>query len=378
MKKKKKKRIGLLPFLIFAVGVGILLYPTASNYYNVLHQSNAIVEYAQNLAAMDNESTQRLWQDAIEFNRDLYRAQLGEELPEDALKNYDEVLRVADNGMMGYIDIAKIKAHLPIYHGTSDSVLQKGIGHLEWSSFPVGGENTHTVLTGHTGLPSARLFTDLEKMEVGDSFVLQIVGETLSYEVDEIKVVLPYEVESLEIFEGRDLCTLVTCTPYGVNSHRLLVRAHRVENASENQAYSFETIEKEAAENARAPMIHMLCLSAAGALVMLLILFSGIGKKKDNTGTIRTRACRFWYRFRPGTWRRAAGNTSFAPLRSWLGFYERSCHMRAQLQPAFRAPEGSGDRQRRPSGRYGGQSVSIPRCTDRDDHADRRREDDRF
>ena len=279
MKKKQKKRIGLLPFLIFALGIGILLYPTASNYYNVIHQSNAIVEYAQNLAAMDNESTRRLWEDAVAYNRDLYRSQIGEELPQDALKNYDEILHVADNGMMGYVDIAKIKVHLPIYHGTSESVLQKGVGHLEWSSFPVGGENTHTVLTGHTGLPSARLFTDLEKMEVGDTFILQIVGEALTYEVEEIRVVMPYEIESLAIFGGQDLCTLVTCTPYGVNTQRLLVRAHRVENTPDDQAYAVQTIEKAATENARAPMIRMLWLSAAFAALMLLILFSGIGKK---------------------------------------------------------------------------------------------------
>ena len=234
--KKKKKRIGPLPFLIFLAGIGILLYPTASNYYNVVHQSNAIVEYAENLAAMDNETTRKLWDDAAAYNRDLYLAQLGEALPEDALQNYDEILHVADNGMMGYIDIDKIKVHLPIYHGTSEAVLQKGIGHLEWSSFPVGGESTHTVLTGHTGLPSARLFTDLEKMEIGDTFVLQIVGETMTYEIEELLTVMPYEIDSLAISGGQDLCTLVTCTPYGVNSHRLLVRAHRVPNQESSAA----------------------------------------------------------------------------------------------------------------------------------------------
>lgn len=276
--KKKKKRIGVLPFLIFAVGIGILLYPTASNYYNVVHQSNAIVEYAENLAAMDNEAAQRLWAEAVAHNRDLYRAQRGEELPEGALKNYDEILRISDNGMMGYIDIPKIKVHLPVYHGTSENVLQKGIGHLEWSSFPVGGENTHTVLTGHTGLPSARLFTDLEKMEIGDIFTLQIIGETMTYEVEEIQVVLPYEIESVAIIEGRDLCTLVTCTPYGVNSHRLIVRAHRIENIADTSPLLTNMIGA-AQENALTPLLRMI-LIAIGCEILLIVVMLWRSKKK--------------------------------------------------------------------------------------------------
>ena len=278
-RKKKRKRIGPIPFIFFFFGIGILLYPTVSNYYNVVHQSNAIVEYAENLAAMDNEAMQQIWEDARAYNRDLYQAQLGEELPKDALKNYDEILHVADNGMMGYIDIPKISVHLPIYHGTSDAVLQKGIGHLEWSSFPVGGLNVHTVLTGHTGLPSARLFTDLERMEEGDLFVIQIVGETMTYEVEEILVVLPYEIESLAIFKGRDLCTLVTCTPYGVNSHRLLVRGHRIDEVDVLEKVEAVSIENAAEANARIPMLRMIMIVAACTVLMLVILFWGVGKK---------------------------------------------------------------------------------------------------
>ena len=275
--KKKKKRIGFLPFLLFIVGIGILLYPTASNYYNVVHQSNAIVEYAENLAALDNEITRHLWAEAVIHNQDLYAAQMGLEIPEDSLKNYDEVLHVADNGMMGYIDIEKINVHLPIYHGTSEPVLQKGIGHLEWSSFPIGGENTHTVLTGHTGLPSARLFTDLEKLEAGDCFVLQIVGEIMTYEIEDVYVVLPYEIDTLSIYPGEDLCTLVTCTPYGVNSHRLLVRAHRTENQESEESVSM--VEK-AEANALTPLMMMVMISIGAAIIMLVILFWGAGKKR--------------------------------------------------------------------------------------------------
>ena len=258
--------------------MGVLLYPTVSNYYNVVHQSNAIVEYAENLAALDNEAMQELWKEAEAYNRDLYRAQCGEELPEDALHNYREILQVADNGMMGYIDIEKINVHLPIYHGTAETVLQKGVGHLEWSSFPVGGENAHAVLTGHSGLPSARLFTDLEKLRPGDCFVLQILGNAMRYEIEDVSTVLPYETESLAIAEGEDLCTLVTCTPYGVNSHRLLLRAHRVENEDSEAGGALKNIEKNAKLSARTPMIGMILLIASGVILLMLMLF-GLGKK---------------------------------------------------------------------------------------------------
>ncbi|MCR5664346.1 MAG: class C sortase [Oscillospiraceae bacterium] len=277
-KPKKKKRIGIFPFIIFLLGAGILLYPTVSNYYNVVHQSNAIVEYAENLAAMDNEFIQEMWARAIEHNEQLYAAQLGEELPEDALQHYDEILRVTENGMMGYIDVPKVKIHLPIYHGTSEPVLQKGVGHLEWSSFPVGGENTHTVLTGHTGLPSARLFTDLDQVEVGDLLLIQILGEKMTYEVDSIETVLPYEIDSLSIFEGKDLCTLVTCTPYGVNSHRLLVHAHRIEN--EEEEVEIIEVTKEVEVNARDPMIQMVRIAAAAFAVLVIAALWGVGRRK--------------------------------------------------------------------------------------------------
>lgn len=282
-RKKKKKKLTLWPLLIFGFGIGIILYPTVSNYYMVLHQSGAIMEFTENLSALDNEEGQQIWADAVEYNRLLYLSQEGEDLPEDALQNYDDVLHVAENGMMGYINIPKIKVHLPIYHGTSDPVLQKGIGHWEISSFPVGGENTHSILTGHTGLPSARLFTDLDQMEVGDVFTMQIIGETLTYQVEEILIVLPYEIESLAIFEGQDLCTLVTCTPYGVNSHRLLVRGHRIENAQEEETEI--TPEQEAEQNARMPMLKVIAIAAGCVLLLLLILLWGTGKKRKKKKT---------------------------------------------------------------------------------------------
>ena len=277
---KSRRRFNPLPFLIFIVGIGILLYPTASNYYNVKHQSSAIMEYTENIAAIDNEETNRLWQEAVEYNENLYMAQGGDELPEDVLKNYDDILHVADNGMLGYIDIPKISAHLPIYHGTTEGVLQKGIGHLEWSSFPTGGQNVHTVLTGHTGMPSSRLFTDLEKLSVGDRFVLQIVGEKMIYEVESKNVVLPYEIESLAIQDGEDLCTLITCTPYGVNSHRLLVRAHRVGNEEVTKT-DVKSMEDIAETSARMQMLKVAAIAAGCIIILFLILlFTSKTRKK--------------------------------------------------------------------------------------------------
>lgn len=258
-----------MSILVFIIGTGILLYPPVSKFYNDTHQSNMIMKYAENLDAMDNAAVQQMWDDAVAYNRNLFRAQLGDDLPDDTLTNYEEILHVADNGMMGYIDIPKISVHLPICHGTSDAVLQNSVGHLEWSSFPVGGENTHTVLTGHNGLRSARLFTDLEKMEIGDTFVLRIVGQLMTYEVDQILTVLPNEIDSLKIVSGEDLCTLTTCTPFGVNSHRLLVRGHRIENAVED---SIPLVDEAVEERAHVPLVRTLLFVLGSLLVLLIVL----------------------------------------------------------------------------------------------------------
>ena len=143
------------------------------------------------------------------------------------------MLDISDNGIMGYIEIPSIKCSLPIYHGVDEAVLQIAVGHIEWTSLPVGGESTHCVLSGHRGLPSAKLFTNLDQLVVGDIFIMRVLDETLTYEVDQIRIVEPQDVEALKIVPGEDLCTLVTCTPYGVNTHRLLVRGHRVENQTD-------------------------------------------------------------------------------------------------------------------------------------------------
>lgn len=272
----KKKIRSLWPLLIFVLGLGIILYPTVSNYYMFLHQSGAIAEYANNISALDNDEVAALWAEAIEYNRLLYLAQLGEEIPEGSLNRYEEILHVTDDGMLGYISIPSVKLYLPIYHGTSERVLQKGVGHWQLSSFPVGGANVHSVLTGHNGLPSTRIFTDLEKVVVGDIFVLQILGETMTYEVYDIETVLPSEIASLVVSEGQDLCTLVTCTPYGVNSHRLLVHGRRTENAPKEEVSIAQAAEK----NAFTPMLRMIVIAVLCVLVLLILLFVRPDKKK--------------------------------------------------------------------------------------------------
>lgn len=229
----KKKLTTLLLVLILLLGVAVLLYPTVSDYYNSFHQSRAIASYAEQVAEMDTEEYERLWAQAVEYNQSL----LGRDNPfymsEAEREVYNNVLNYSGNGIMGYISIPKIKCELPIYHSTDESVLQVAVGHLEGSSLPVGGESTHCVMSGHRGLPSAKLFTNLDQVVEGDLFFIQVLNETLTYEVDQVRIVLPDELDDLYIQRGRDLCTLVTCTPYGINSHRMLVRGHRVANIAQ-------------------------------------------------------------------------------------------------------------------------------------------------
>ena len=233
MKKKKGGFTNFLLVMILVMGLSLVLYPPISSYWNSKLQSRVIANYTDSVASMDEEEYNKIWYDAIMHNKSLLTRSTDYGLSDEQKEQYDQLLNVAGNGIMGYIEIPSIHSFLAVYHGTSDSVLQIAVGHLDWSSLPTGGENTHCVLSGHRGLPSARLFTDLDQLREGDVFMLHILDETLTYEVDQILIVLPNEVNDLVIEEGKDLCTLVTCTPYGVNSHRLLVRGHRIENAAE-------------------------------------------------------------------------------------------------------------------------------------------------
>lgn len=233
--KKKHSFTTIILVLVLLIGLSLLLYPSFSNWWNSFHQSHAIAAYQEQIASMDEDQYQEIWEAASAYNQSLLKNPNSFVLTEEQQERYEKLLNVGDNGIMGYIEIPSIDVTLPIYHGTAESVLQMAVGHLEWTSLPVGGESSHCVLSGHRGLPSAKLFTDLDQLEKGDIFILRVLDEELTYEVDQIRIVLPKEVEELMIQEGEDLCTLVTCTPYGINSHRILVRGHRIDNLEEEQ-----------------------------------------------------------------------------------------------------------------------------------------------
>ena len=226
-----RRRLGnILLTLAFVVGVALIAYPSFSDWWNNFHQTRAIAGYTAQVANMDKEEFDRMWAEAEAFNEYLSKKQGRFSLTEEEKKTYNSILDVTGTGIMGYIDIPGIKISLPVYHGTDEAILQIAIGHIEGTSFPIGGEGTHSAVSGHRGLPSAKLFTDIDKLQAGDKFLLQILDRTLTYEVDQIRIVLPQELQDLEIDPYQDYCTLITCTPYGVNTHRLLVRGHRVDN----------------------------------------------------------------------------------------------------------------------------------------------------
>ena len=228
-KKKSSKAPTIFLILFVVAGLSLLLYPSVSNYWNSLHSSRAITGYMEAVNNLDEEKQQEMLDEAHAYNKKLFDDGYTLTLPEPRKASYFKLLDVTGLGLMGYIEIQKLGVMLPIYHGTSEEVLQSSVGHIEGSFLPVGGENTHTVLSGHRGLPSAKLFTDLDKMQIGDTFSLKVLKDELTYEVDQILTVLPHELDALNVVPGEDLCTLITCTPYGINTHRLLVRGHRIE-----------------------------------------------------------------------------------------------------------------------------------------------------
>lgn len=233
MKKKNNNWTTVFLVLLLLAGVSLLLYPSLSDYWNSMHQTRAIASYAETVSQLDTAQYDEMWKAAQDYNRSLAQRETAFALTDEQKAAYESLLDVSGLGAMGYIEIPEIDCSLPIYHGTEESVLQVAVGHLEWSNLPVGGEGTHCVLSGHRGLPSAKLFTNLDKLAVGDTFLLRVLDEVLTYEVDQILIVEPEQVDALGIVPGEDYCTLVTCTPYGINTHRLLVRGHRVENTPE-------------------------------------------------------------------------------------------------------------------------------------------------
>ena len=262
----------------FLIGISVLLYPTFSNYWNSKTQSRAIMDYESVLEHLEPEDYSAIFQSAHNYNKELYALEFPlrdyYELP-----GYHETMKMEGTSIIGYVKIDKIGIELPIFHGTSDEVLNIGVGHLEGSSLPVGGESTHSVMSAHRGLPSAKLFTDLDRLEMGDIFQIMVLDQVLTYQVDQVKIITPKEIDDLKIVEGKDYCTLFTCTPYGINTHRLLVRGVRIETMMEkpmiyvaNEAFRIEPLLVTPA--VAAPMVLVF-------LIHLMVKYREPPKKKE-------------------------------------------------------------------------------------------------
>ena len=226
----KEQKVNIILCLVILIGIGLISYPSVSDWWNSFHQTRAVASYAAAVSQMKTEDYDRLFAEADDYNRKLAGTGMKWSMTDEEIQEYNNVLDISDNGIMGYIDIPRIRQTLPIYHGTDDAVLQVAIGHLAGTSLPVGGDSTHCVVSGHRGLPSARLFTDLDRLIVGDIWTMTVLNRTVTYEVDQIRIVEPEDLSELQIVQGSDYCTLLTCTPYGINTHRLLVRGHRIPN----------------------------------------------------------------------------------------------------------------------------------------------------
>ena len=271
----KKHGVTILLIMIFVVGLSLLLYPTIADYWNSFHQSSAIASYIGEVAEMDDDVYREIWDSANKYNEKIAKYGNLWVPNKEQLKEYNKQLDVSKTGIMGYVDIPAIDCKLPIYHGTDEAVLQIAVGHIEGSSLPVGGPSTHCVLSGHRGLPSAKLFTNIDKLSEGDRFMIQVLDETLTYEIKKILIVKPHEIDALKIEEGKDLCTLVTCTPYGINSHRILVKGTRVETEEEEQGarVTADAVQVE-------PLAVALVVGVFLILLLWILLLISIRKRK--------------------------------------------------------------------------------------------------
>ena len=265
MERLKKNLPTILLTIVFFIGAGLIAYPTFSDWWNSFHQSRAVASYMDAVTSMDTSQYDAILKEADKYNRALSRTGVVWVMDEKQEEEYLKQLNVNETGIMGYIDIPKINITLPIYHGTDEAVLQIAIGHLMGTSLPVGGKGSHCVVSGHRGLPSARLFTDIDKLVEGDSFTMTVLNRTVTYEVDQVRIVEPTDLSDLQIEKGKDYCTLVTCTPYGINTHRLLVRGHRIENA-----------QGEAMVIADAMQIESIYIAPFIAVPILLLLVFGV------------------------------------------------------------------------------------------------------
>ena len=272
--KKKRDIITTVVFgFIFLAGLSVMLYPTFSNWWNRNMTTHSITTYKEAVAEMDNDETEQILAEAHAYNEQL--AQLYAPFTNfDSIPNYENILNISGTGVMGYVSIPNINVELPIYHGTSEGVLQIATGHIQGSSLPVGGSSTHAVISGHRGLPSARLFTDLDQIVEGDTFTINVLNEVYTYEVERILIILPTETDKLAIFPGEDIVTLMTCTPYGVNSHRLLIRGHRIETIYDKKI-------KVGADALQVDSMKVIPIVFVPLLILLFIYWRITGKRKQ-------------------------------------------------------------------------------------------------
>ena len=260
----RERRVTLILFAVMAVGIGLISYPSIADWWNSFHQSGAVASYASSVARMDTSQYDQMIGEAEEYNKKLAESGIHWNLSDQEQTEYQKLLKVPTSEIMGYINIPKIKVTLPLYHGTDPEILKVAVGHMAGSSLPVGGTSTHCSVSGHRGLPSARLFTDIDKLVAGDTWTITVLNRTITYETDQIRIVEPRETADLQIVEGMDLCTLVTCTPYGVNTHRLLVRGHRIANADGEAYVTAEAFQVDP---------NLVALGIAGLIFFFLILW---------------------------------------------------------------------------------------------------------
>lgn len=269
--------------LVLLIGLSLLLYPTVADYINSLNYKRDIENYQRDILQLDDDERASMIKAAHAYNAELLgRSSRIGALDAEQREEYETLLNPSGTGMMGYIEIEKLGIYLPVYHGTEESVLQVGIGHIAGSSLPVGGKGTHTILSGHTGLPSSKLFSNIDQLEKGDTFELHIAGEVLTYKIESTVVLLPEEAEKQTIDPQTDICTLMTCTPYGVNSHRLLVRGVRIDTSAENQPGAAETIEK-----IPAPMpILLLAVIIGLPILLIIVIVVAVRRKRRKSETL--------------------------------------------------------------------------------------------
>ena len=269
----KKHFLTMIIMIVMLVGIGLLLYPSVANYWNQFHQTRAIMAYNDTVSSLSTKDYEKILNDAKEYNEKLGETGIVWKMSKAQKAEYEKQLAVDSSGIMGYVSVPKFHIKLPIYHGTNESVLQIAIGHLEQTSLPVGGESSHCEVSGHRGLPSARLFTDIDKIKEGDTWTMNVLNETLTYECDQIRIVEPEDLSNLQIAKGKDYCTLITCTPYGVNTHRLLVRGHRIPNVDGNANLTADAIQIE-------PIYIAPFLAVPIILILLIVLIASTRKAK--------------------------------------------------------------------------------------------------